>query len=606
MGGGGNETVRFSPCDLAHHVTHSTSFTTAQLNQLWADLLIEELVRGGVEFFCLSPGSRSTPLTVAVAQNVRAAHIMHFDERGSAFAALGYARATGKPACWITTSGTALANGYPAIVEANIDGVPLIALTADRPPELRQSAANQTIDQPSIFADQIRWKSDIPAPTNDTPPVFLQTLAAQAIHRSTFPPGPVHLNAMFREPFVSERIEDRVDIEPFLRSDGAPYTRYSASSGINEEDISTIADKLSGIEKGLVIAGRLKSQEDSEAAYTLAEKLGWPLIADVCSGLRSGPDRPNRIVAAEYLLSDSFAELHKLEAIVYLGAPAVSKRLLQFLEVARPDTYVVVHDGPQRIDPSHQATDRFQASVVEWSASVTSVLPDRAPDKWLSSWKSVSKAVQSALGSKIDTLGSMSEPGIARTINAVLPREHALVVASSMPIRDLDIFMTSGEIERPIFANRGASGIDGTVATAVGIAIALNCPVSVLIGDLALLHDLNSLALLRNQTIPPITIIAINNDGGAIFTFLPIAEHEKVFEPMFGTPHGLRFTAAADMFGLDYATPTTTADFRSTLQERVNVQNSAIIEIVTERNENRELHHRLRALAETAVAETLS
>lgn len=606
MGGSRNQALRFSPGDIACLVTHPTPLTTAQLNQLWADLLVEELLRGGVDFFCLSPGSRSTPLTVAVAKNPRARHIMHFDERGSAFVALGYARATGKPACWITTSGTALANGYPAIVEANVDGVPLIALTADRPPELRQSAANQTIDQPSIFADQVRWKSDIPAPTNDVAPTFLQTLAAQAIHRSIFPPGPIHLNAMFREPFVSDRQEDRVDITPLLRPDGTPYTRYSASVSISEEEGAAIADALAGVEKGLVIAGRLKSQEDSVATYALAEKLGWPLIADVCSGLRSGPDSPNRIVAAEYVLTESFVESHKPEAVVYLGAPAVSKRLMQFLAASQPDIYMVAHEGPQRIDPTHQATDRFQCSVAAWATATSNKIIRRAPGDWLQSWRSASEAVQLVLDGEMNTATTISEPGVARMLQEVLPEEHILVVASSMPIRDLDNCMTSGDTERLIFANRGASGIDGTIATAVGVAAALNRPLSVLIGDLALLHDLNSLALLRNPEVPPITVIAINNDGGAIFTFLPIAEHESVFEPMFGTPHGMGFKSTAEMFGLRYDNPVTMATFRSTVGEHVEDGGSSIIEVVTDRTENRILHQRLRNIVETAVASTTS
>lgn len=567
----------------------------AQQNQLWADLLVEELVRGGVELFCLSPGSRSTPLTIAVANNPRAKHVMHFDERGSAFVALGHARATGKPACWITTSGTAVANGLPAIVEANVDGVPLIALTADRPPELRNTSANQTIDQTSIFGDQIRWKFDIPAPSIEVAPTFVQTLAAQSIHRSTFPPGPVHLNMMFREPFVSETRTPKSNLTPLVQPDGSPYTRYSASLGFNEQDVAEVASKLSEIEKGLVIAGRLRTQEDARAAEALAEKLNWPLIVDVCSGLRSGESIPNRVVAAEYVLSGIFGMGQEPEAVVYLGQPAVSKELMLFLAGSGAYPYVVVHEGPQRIDPTHQVSHRFQASVADWAMAVAEKVVGHAPDEWIYQWSAAGMVVQIELGSMLDEEEVISEPAVAMKIGSMLPPKHVIVVGSSMPIRDLDIFMEERSLERLIFANRGASGIDGTIATAVGVAMGLNRPVTVLLGDLSLLHDLNSLALLRRQDIPPITVVAINNDGGGIFNFLPIAEHGEVFEPMFGTPHGITFKHAAELFGLDYANPDSMSRLRSTISELTTSGKPSLIEINTDRTENRKLHQRVKA-----------
>src|ERR671920_355220 len=264
---------------------------TPRANRLWANLIVEELVRCGVDFFCVAPGSRSTPLVAALAANDRARSLVHFDERGTAFAALGYARATGRPAAWITTSGTAVANGLPAVVEASTDGVPMILLTADRPPELRQTGANQTIDQPDIFGDFVRWRFDLPAPDPGMDPAMVLTTVDQAAYRAgRAPHGPVYLNLMFREPFLSDPEDEHVLSGPssWAQSD-EPYTRYAATkSAVDWMGIQGLWETLRPVRRGLVVAGRLASRKQGEAVMRLADALGWPLLPDIGSQVRLG------------------------------------------------------------------------------------------------------------------------------------------------------------------------------------------------------------------------------------------------------------------------------------------------------------------------------
>ena len=566
-------------------------------NRLWADLLVEELVRCGVGLFCLAPGSRSTPLVQAVAANPEARPLIHFDERGTAFAALGYARATGRPAAWVTTSGTAVANGLPAVVEASVDGVPLVLLTADRPPELRDTGANQTIPQPALFGEFVRWRFDLPAPADEIDPAFVLTTADQAVHRAVGRPrGPVHLNCMFREPLAAEAMDD--ERLAAWRASGEPYTRYLTPDAVDRAAVADLAARLRGIERGLVVAGRLRTRAEGEAAALLAEALGWPLLPDVGSQVRF-EDAPAACPFYDQTLgSDGFREGFAPEAVVHLGGRVTSKRLARFLADARPDPLVVVRDDPFRFDPDHRVTDRVVADVEAFCRALAGEVERGAesPTPWLKAWRSASAAVAGVLDAYFQESDAITEPAVAR----LAARAGAgLVLAASMPVRDADAFAALGESAPLVASNRGASGIDGTVATAAGFARGLGAPVTLLIGDLALLHDLNALALLRDG--PPVTVVAVNNDGGGIFHFLPIAEHAGVFEPYFGTPHGLGFGHAARMFGLAYHRPETLADLDAALEEARSSGRSALIEVRTERVANRALHADLLARCAAAV-----
>ena len=566
---------------------------TPRANRLWAHLIVEELLRCGVDFFCVAPGSRSTPLVAALAANEKARSLIHFDERGTAFAALGHARATRRPAAWITTSGTAVANGLPAVVEAATAGVPMVLLTADRPPELRQTGANQTIDQPDIFGDYVRWRFDLPAPDPDIDSAMVLTTVDQAAYRANRTPrGPVHLNLMFREPFLSDPEDEGVLSGPpsWVQSD-SPYTRYAATKpAVEDMEIHNLWETLRPVRRGLVVAGRLASRKQGEEVQRLAETLGWPLLPDIGSQVRLGAEG----LAAHYdalLAGNSFAQAHAPEAVVHVGGRALSKRLEQFLARSRPDPYVVARENPFRLDPAHRVTHSVEANVVDFCAALVRVAAEDPPaidSSWTEGWRQASEEV----GRHLDGIFSRepNEPLVARIVSQSVPQGHGLVVASSMPVRDLDTYAAADGAPVSVAANRGASGIDGTVATAAGFARGLERPVTLLIGDLALLHDLNSLAMLRDVHV---IVVVLNNDGGGIFSFLPIAGYEEFFEPYFGTPQGVGFEPAAKMFALGYEHPGTTEEFVEAYGSACARDSSTLIEVTTDREDNVALHRRI-------------
>lgn len=595
----------------------------ANVNHLWAALLVEELVRQGVGLFVVCPGSRSTPLAVAVAQNPRAEALVHWDERAAAFAALGWGRATGRPAAVITTSGTAVANLLPAAVEADADGVPLLLLTADRPPELRETGANQTVRQPPVFADVARWALDAPVPTTEVPARWVLSTAAHAVHRSLRPPGPVHLNLPFREPLAAtpDGTDGAAYLAPVERwaTQAAPFTtlhqpgavldgtdRQRAAGGA---DLARLAERLRAVREGVVVYA---ADAAPELAVAVAAALGWPVLPDVRSPLCvGGGSRSTLVPHADLLLtSAAFREARRPEAVLHVGGRIVSKRLGQFLKASSPSLYVHVHDAPERIDPEGLVTDGVQAPLAQVLRGLereTGPGERREGRAWAQAWTHASDAVAGVLAEQVDAAGVLSEPFVAR---ALVERGGAVVAAASMPIRDVEAY-APGRSDRPslVYANRGASGIDGTVATAAGVARGTGEPVALLVGDLALLHDQTSLALLR--TGPPVVVVAINNDGGGIFHRLPIARGEgalapQTFEQMFGTPHGLGFRDAARQFGLPYIAPETPGAFEAALEEAASFGRSAIVEVRTDRAEQAALRSQIEAAAAAAVDATLS
>jgi 2-succinyl-5-enolpyruvyl-6-hydroxy-3-cyclohexene-1-carboxylate synthase len=569
-----------------------TPSDTPRANLLWATLIVEELARSGVDFFCVAPGSRSTPLVAALAANEKAESLIHFDERGTAFAAVGYARATGRPAAWITTSGTAVANGLPAVVEAATDGVPMILLTADRPPELRQTGANQTIDQPDIFGDYVRWRFDLPAPEEAVDPAMILTTVDQAVYRARRAPGgPVHLNLMFREPFMPEDREEGLSAPGRWSTSGEPYTRYAATRpAVDPDEVERLWEVLRPVQRGIVVAGRLPSRKQGEAVLRLAGSLGWPLLPDVGSQIRLGTHTDSLVPHYDALLaSERFEEAHVPEAVLHVGGRAVSRRLEQFLTRGRPDPYVVVRENPFRLDPGHRVTHSVEADVLDLCAALAKAAGSdaRADSSWTESWHQASEKVDGYLDRSFAGVKKLNEPLVARLISQQIPEAHALVVASSMPVRDLDTYAATDGAYVPVAANRGASGIDGTVATAAGFIRGSRRPLTLLIGDLAFLHDMNSLAMLRDL---PAVVVVLNNDGGAIFSFLPIARYETFFEPYFGTPQGVSFEHAAAMFGLGYECPRSATEFVETYRAACARNAPTLIEVRTDREENVTLH----------------
>jgi len=564
---------------------------------LWTQLLVEELVRNGVDTFFVAPGSRSTPLTVAVAQHPEAEAVLHVDERGNAFAALGYGRATQTPAAWITTSGTAVANGLPAVVEASVDGVPLLLLTADRPPELRDTGANQTIDQVKIFGDYARWQVDVPPPTDEIDPAYVLTTTNQAVHRARrAPAGPVHVNCMFRKPLEPVESDVSVTVPETVKRWAAgtePYTQYPTPvSTPPRPEVEALAERLGGTEKGLVVAGRLDSAAAADAVQRVAVHLGWPLVPDLTSRLRLGGEQGTGHVPYGDLVltSEAFREAHAPEAVLQVGGRFASKRLRLFLRDCVPETWAVVRSDPSRIDPDHRVTHHVEADVPAFADALIARLDDgRGGTDWRKSWTTASDRAEAVVRTHADEAEALTEPLIATLLSDELPPDHAFVAASSMPVRDLNRHASTQGQAGPAYANRGASGIDGTVATAAGVAVGRDGPVTLLIGDLALWHDLNGLALLQNRQV---VVVVVNNDGGGIFHFLPIRKYDD-FDPYFTTPHGRNFEDAAATFDLSYHRPEAPADFRAVYEEACRSGASALIEVQTDRETNRRVHEML-------------
>ena len=564
-------------------------------NRVWAELMVEELVRCGVDVFCLAPGLRSAPLALAAEAHERARIVVHYDERGAAFFALGYARATRRPAAWITTSGTALGHGLPAVIEASVDHIPMLLLTADRPPELRDTGANQTIDQVGIFGRHVRWFTDLPAPVAAIDPSFVLTTMDQAWYRSmNTPQGPVHVNCMFREPLVGEAPggPDFADSLTSWKRTSGPYTRYGMS-GPELPELGEITSLLEEARRGLIVAGKLRTEEDALAVLRLSNHLGWPVLADLLSQLRLGRmDASNVVGGYERLLGRrEFEDAHATDMVLQLGGACISKVLREYLRRCRPKAYILADAGPGRIDPDHMVTHRLQADAASLCEALRERVEAPSGPGWLQSWRKHYVAEERWTDKVLQDAPSASEPYVARAVSRLVPESHALFVSSSMPVRDMDLFATAGGAPVRVAENRGASGIDGTIATAAGFAAGLSQRVTVVAGDLALLHDLNSLGLAKEAAL---VVVVINNNGGGIFHFIPGAPTERGFEAVMGTPHGLTFRDAARMFGLDYVCPESPKDFDAAYSGACAGAGATLIEVKTDRKENHDLHASLR------------
>jgi len=543
---------------------------TALLNRRWAQLIVEELVRNGVDFFCISPGSRSTPLTMAV-----------------------YARATDRPAVVVTTSGTAVANLLPAAVEASNDAVPMILLTADRPPELIDSGANQTIDQRGIFCRYARWFHDLPCPTSEVPEAAVLSTVDQAVVVSLGdPPGPVHLNCRFRKPLVPAPGQCE-PLDPATISESGEQSHTSHAPSRRRIDALTIARlnrRLGSVERGMVVVGRLSSSDESSAVHDLVQALGWPVVADITSGLRLGNDLDMLVAHGDLILAaDPLLLEDEPITILHIGGRLVSERVQRFLAGTSVERYIQVDSRPWRNDPSHCVSQRLTGDIVAFCADLTPLIQPTSKTDWQTDMAEASETAVNAVEAAAHSSTELVEPVVARLISQHIAPDSGLFLGSSMPVRDMNIFADHRGPLVTAACNRGASGIDGTIATAVGFCHGLKRPTTLLLGDLAALHDLNSLALVSKLD-QPLTIVVVNNDGGGIFGFLPIREHRGVFEEFFVAPHGFDLEAAAGMFGLEYHRPNGAADFVSSYGEAQAGSESTIIEVMTDRDSEVKWH----------------
>ena len=491
----------------------------------FAATLVDEWVRAGVTDAVLAPGSRSTPLALALEAHRDVRLHVHLDERSAAFYALGLGLATGRPAIVLTTSGTAAVELHPAIVEAHHARVPLVACTADRPPELFDVGASQAIDQVHLFGRAVRWFAE-PGVPDDAGRGTWRSLAARAVVEALGArgaPGPVHLNLAFREPLVGEP-----DALPPARA-GVAWHRVERNPRASVDVSARVAER-----RGIIVAGA--DAPDGPIVHGIAASLGWPVIADARSGCRI----PTCATVAAFdalLRSPTFAAANRPDVVLRFGAPLTSRVLNEWLATTGADQ-VLAHPTYAWLDP-----DRTVATLCE---SVTVARPAPAPPDWLTGWTEAERSAQAAIDGVLQGRADVTEPGVARTLLDGLPDEATLVVSSSMPVRDLEWYGRPREGVR-VLANRGASGIDGVVSTALGVAACMrDRPTVGLVGDLAFLHDAGGLLGAGRRDVD-CTIVVVDNDGGGIFSFLPQAEvvAPSRFETLFGTPHGLDLGAVA-------------------------------------------------------------
>jgi 2-succinyl-5-enolpyruvyl-6-hydroxy-3-cyclohexene-1-carboxylate synthase len=575
---------------------------SAVANACWAGWIIEELVRNGIRHIGIAPGSRSAPLTVAAARHPGLRTTVHFDERALGFHALGWARGDGRAAAVITTSGTAVANLLPAVAEAAQDRVPMLLLTADRPPELRATDANQTLVQPGMFGSYTRWAVDMPCPDPAIDAAYVLTTIDQAWYRAhRRPAGPVHVNIGFREPLIAAATADPPafpDPPARWRKSTMPYTQYQAvSDAIPEAALAQLEERLRGAGRGVIRMGYVADDAAGAAVERLAEVLGWPILPDVASGLRLGASSAHVMPFADWLGGRTDI-LGAIDVILHVGGRMVNPSPAGEPGPPREREYLQVVSHPDRHDPFHQVTLRVEGEEGPCCRALADRLAGTvAPDPaWPAQWRAENDQVGDALAAALDGAEELSEPWIARRVAADLPRGHVLVLGNSRPIRDVQFYGHRAPGDRiPVAANRGVSGIDGMVATAAGFVAARGTPATLLLGDLSLLHDLTSLRLLGAAHLP-LTVVVVNNDGGGIFELLPVAEAAPdVFEAFFATPHGLSFAAAAEMFGIAYRQPADPAAFRQAYREATEGGAPALIEVRIARQATRDIHHRLEA-----------
>ena len=504
-----------------------------------ARALVDEAARAGVTDACLAPGSRSTPVALALARDDRIRVHVHLDERSAAFFALGVGRATGRPALVLTTSGTAATNLHPAVVEAHHGRVPMLACTADRPPELRDTGAGQTIDQRGLFGGAVRWEAD-PGPPEDRvgAGAHWRSIAARAVATTLGPPaGPVHLNLAFREPLVPTGAEP---VAAPGRPDGHPWVHVSrATSAPDVETIARVVDAVRGAPRGALLAG-WGAGVRPQTAFRFAAASGWPVLADPLSGLRSGPRAVSTYDAV--LRVEEFAAAHRPDLVLRVGAPLTSKAAAAWVDGDVAQWNV----DPDRtwLDP-HRATSELLACDAELllSGVADALVAVSTTSEWLDGWLDAEHRARAALDVLLDSWEDPFEGRVARDLVAGLPAGAQLVVASSMPVRDVESFAAPRDGIR-VLANRGVNGIDGFTSTTLGIASTATGPTVALLGDLCFLHDTNGLLGARARGIDA-TLVVLDNDGGGIFSFLPQAADPEHFEELFGTPHGLDLAALA-------------------------------------------------------------
>jgi 2-succinyl-5-enolpyruvyl-6-hydroxy-3-cyclohexene-1-carboxylate synthase len=559
----------------------------AAMNDTWAFHMIDQLIRSGACHFFIAPGSRSSALTLAAAKHKQAQTVVHFDERSLAFQALGFAKGSNTPAVMILTSGTAVGNILPAIMEAHHSYVPLIILSADRPPELRDCGANQTIDQVKIFQQWTRWNLDLPCADMKLLDTYLPSVISYAAYicKQT-PKGPVHINCMFREPLHS--LNPYFDSPPPLK---APH--YNVSKMIlSDTSLHHIAESLCKAQKGVILAGSLPNIQTAHAVARLSDIMQWPLISDITSQIRS-TNKSRFLIKYFDTIIKTLGNVD-IDCVLHLGDRFISKTIASWLKNASID-YINITEHQDRFDPLELRGERYSCDI-SWFVDQIEIKELTLSNK-LHFLPQLSFQVEHVIEKVIQKNQMQSELALSFLLPRIIPSEWSLFFGNSMPARDADSYFYSHTFSGKIFLNRGVSGIDGNISTTLGLARALQSPIVAVLGDLTFLHDMSALTQIVQSPFP-IILIVINNFGGGIFSFLPISHHKDVFEEYFATSHNLSLEPLAKFAGIDFISSASIEHLSSLFDQLKNEHRHCIIEIKTCRDQNvnirQELQHILK------------
>ncbi len=592
---------------------------------VYTTAFVDELQRAGLHNVVICPGSRSTPLAMALVAQANMHIWMHVDERSAAFFALGMAKRLTRPVALVCTSGTAAANFLPAIVEAHLTHVPLLVLTADRPHELRDNGAPQAIDQNRLYGMHAKWFVDLALPeANNAALRYVRTIASRAVALThALPAGPVHINMPFREPLVPAAQPDQ-PLPPLMqrdpvawhgRPDNEPYVLVSevipTDAALSFPHYTGLMELLKSTPQGLIIAGPNNDPDIAASVLMMNSRLGYPVLADPLSQVRCNGFDNNLVISSydAFLRVDSFVERTKPELILRFGAMPTSKQLLFYLKRYSSCPHIVIDGNAGWDEPAQLASEVIHIPPFALCQDLFESLPDKHPQQkqignWAQTWQQADTTTQQALQSAVQDFGPLFEGRVFTELASIVPEGTTLYVGNSMPVRDMDTFFWPGDRKIRVMGNRGASGIDGMVSSALGASTAVGKegPTVLVIGDLSFYHDLNGLLAARLHQLN-LTIVLVNNDGGGIFSFLPQASYPEHFEQLFGTPTGLDFAPVVQMYGGTFQRIANWEEFRTALNQSITIAGLHVIEVPTERSSNVQMHRELWQVVEKALVE---
>lgn len=553
---------------------------------------VSELVQTGVTDAVISPGSRSTPIAMVLAEHPDICVHIQVDERSAAFFALGIAKASKKPVVLLCTSGTAAANYFPAITEAKISRIPLIVLTADRPHELRDVGAPQTIDQVHLYGTHVKWFVEMALPEETNEMIrYVRTVSARAFSTAIqAPAGPVHLNFPLREPLIP--MLDTPDLFQQKERNSQYVSIQQATMSLSESEFDYYAGILNSAQNGIIVCGQMDDNEFAESVVAFAEKLNFPIITDPLSQLRSGIHQQDLIIDTydAFLRNENTRQLLKSDLIIRFGSMPVSKMLTFYLKENHQARQLVIDGAGGWRDPAMLSTDMIYCQESVFCRELVKKIDVHKNNRFTDKWKRINEQTKKLL-SRINKTEFLSEGKLFYQLSELLPEDSTVFVGNSMPIRDLDSFFHTNPKRIRIMANRGANGIDGTISTALGASTVYE-PLYLILGDLTFFHDINGLLAAKLSKLN-VTILLINNNGGGIFSFLPQSSHPKHFEKLFGTPLDLDFSKVVEMYGGQHTSISDWNHFSASIIKDREKSGLRVIELMTNRDYNVKEHHDL-------------